>query len=208
MAITHNDRLQIKHQRPCVLWLTGFSGAGKTTVANLVEREILSLGYHTCLLDGDNLRKGLCKDLGFSTEARIESIRRIGEVAKLFVDTGFIVIAATISPFQQMRSDIRARFAAGEFIEVFIDAPLAVCEQRDPKGLYRKARAGDISLFTGVNSAYDIPINSELHVHTDQHSPEDCANQVLSYLCEHGYLQDPMKCSTPTKSLPTKMAIL
>lgn len=186
--LTRIERSKIKQQRPCVLWLTGFSGAGKSTLANLVERELFSLGCHTYLLDGDNLRKGLCKGLGFSISERNENIRRIGEAAKLFTEAGLIVLTATISPFQQMRNDIRALFAPGEFIEIFIDAPLSVCESRDVKGLYRKARAGEISLFTGIDSVYEPPQQPEIHLKTDQQSPDICAHIIIDYLRKHNYL--------------------
>ncbi len=187
--IPDKEHLHIKQQRPCALWLTGFSGAGKSTLAYLVQRELISLGYRTHLLDGDIVRRGLCKDLGFSAADRNENIRRIGEVAKLFTDAGLIVLIATISPYQQMRNDTRALFSPGEFIEIFIDAPLTVCEQRDPKGLYRKARAGEISQFTGIDSTYDPPPAPELHLHTDQDSAEICAASIMDYLYQRGYLQ-------------------
>lgn len=174
--------------RPCTLWFTGLSGAGKSTTATQLQAALTQLGCKNYLLDGDLLRQGLCKDLGFSEADRNENIRRVGEVAKLMVDAGLIVISATISPYEKMRHAIRTRFAAGDFIEVFIDAPLAVCEARDPKGLYRKARAGELKQFTGVDSVYDIPANPELHLHTDQQSPQDCAQQIVAYLYNRGYL--------------------
>jgi len=182
------DNVSPANCRPCALWLTGLSGAGKSTTAHQLQHALAELGLKSYLLDGDLLRQGLCKDLGFSEADRNENIRRIGEVAKLMVDAGLMVVTATISPFQSMRRDIRSRFAEGDFIEVFIDAPLAVCEARDPKGLYRKARAGEIEHFTGVGSAYDIPTHPELHIHTDQQSPQDCAQQIMNYLIDHGYL--------------------
>lgn len=187
-TLTRTQRSQIKQQRPCVLWLTGFSGAGKSTLADLVEQKLFALGYHTYLLDGDSVRAGLCKDLGFSIDARNENIRRIGAAAKLFTEAGLIVLTATISPFKKMRSDIRALFSQGEFIEIFIDAPLSVCEARDVKGLYRKARAGEISLFTGIDSAYEPPQQPEIHLRTDQQSPEKCAAMIIDYLRTHDYL--------------------
>jgi adenylylsulfate kinase len=171
--------------RPCALWFTGLSGAGKSTTAALLQTKLTALGCKTFLLDGDLLRKGLCKDLGFTEADRNENIRRIGEVARLMVDAGLVVISATISPFQQMRSDLRARFAPGDFIEIFIDAPLSVCEARDVKGLYRKARAGQITHFTGVDSVYDIPENPEIHLPTDQGSPEESVQKVMDYLLNH-----------------------
>jgi adenylylsulfate kinase len=174
--------------RPCALWFTGLSGAGKSTTAALLQTKLNALGCKTFLLDGDLLRRDLCKDLGFSEADRNENIRRIGEVATLKVAEGLIVICATISPYQKMREQLRARFATGEFIEVFIDAPLAVCELRDAKGLYRKARAGEISSFTGIDSVYDAPENSELHLRTDQQSPDACVQQIFNYLKAEGYL--------------------
>lgn len=187
-ALSQHERSQIKQQRPCVLWFTGLSGAGKSTLATLVERELFALGCHTYLLDGDVVRKGLSGDLGFSSTDRNENIRRIGAVAKLFTDAGLIVLTATISPFHDMRSTVRQTFATDEFIEVFIDAPLAVCEERDPKGLYRQARAGKIAEFTGIDSAYEPPVAPEIHVRTDQTSAQACTTIIIQYLREHGYL--------------------
>ena len=171
--------------RPCAIWLTGLSGSGKSTTANNLQQALSNLGVATYLLDGDLLRDGLCKDLGFSAEDRNENIRRIGEVARLMVDAGLIVISATISPFTQMRDSVRARFGPGQFIEVFVDAPLAECEARDPKGLYRRARAGEIANFTGIGSAYESPLTPEVHLHTHQQSPEQCVEAILAYLRQH-----------------------
>lgn len=172
----------------CVLWLTGLSGSGKSSVAAQLQRELQQLHCHTYLLDGDFLRQGLCNDLGFSVEDRIENIRRVGEVAKLMMEAGFMVICATISPFQAMRDTVRARFAPDKFVEIFVDAPLAICEERDPKGLYVKARSGEIREFTGIDSAYDTPQNPEIHLLTDQQSLQECVMQVLNYLVEKNYL--------------------
>lgn len=177
--------------RPCVLWFTGLSGAGKSTTANALQLQLTELDCRTYLLDGDQVREGLCKDLGFTESDRIENLRRIGEVARLMVDAGLLVICATISPFEQTRRDLRARFNPGDFIEVFIDASLAVCEARDPKGLYRKARAGKITQFTGIDSAYDRPTTAEIHVRTDELTTRDCVDQILSFLLNHGYLPSP-----------------
>jgi adenylylsulfate kinase len=174
--------------RPCVLWFTGLSGAGKSTTAEALQPVLEELGCRTYLLDGDVLRQGLCKDLGFSEADRSENLRRVGEVARLMVDAGLLVICATISPFEKTRRDLRARFQAGDFIEVFIDAPLATCEARDPKGLYRKAREGKITQFTGIDSAYDRPMNAELHLQTDQISIEQGVEQILSFLKNNRYL--------------------
>ncbi|PWI34546.1 adenylyl-sulfate kinase [Vibrio albus] len=187
-TVTHADRVQLKQQKPVVLWFTGLSGSGKSTIANAVESKLLSLGKHSYLLDGDNVRHGLNKDLGFSDEDRVENIRRIGEVAKLFVDSGAIVLTAFISPFISDRQQARALVEKGEFLEVFIDTPLAICEQRDPKGLYKKARAGEIKHFTGIDSAYEAPEQPEIHVHTDNLSVDECAEFVVARLEAMGYL--------------------
>ncbi|ACE86283.1 adenylyl-sulfate kinase [Cellvibrio japonicus] len=172
----------------CVLWFTGLSGAGKSTTALAVQQ---ALHAHRCanyLLDGDQLRQGLCRDLGFSAEAREENIRRIGEVAALMVDAGLITLVAAISPFQQMREQVRKRFAPGKFVEIFIDAPLAVCEARDPKGLYRRARAGEIRDFTGIDSRYEAPLAPELHIKTNQLAPQQAVEQIIHYLHQQHYL--------------------
>ena len=179
---------QVHPHRPCVLWFTGLSGAGKSTTAIAVQDELLARNLPHYLLDGDVLRTGLCKDLGFSAEDRAENIRRVGEVAKLLVDAGLITIVATISPSASMRDSIRAHFPQGNFIEVFIDAPLAVCEARDPKGLYRKARAGEIKQFTGIDSAYDTPTEPEIHLRTHEQSPAQCLATIVDYLVTHHYL--------------------
>lgn len=188
-TVTHQDRVQQKQQKPVILWFTGLSGSGKSTVANAVESKLLSLNKHSYLLDGDNVRHGLNKDLGFSDTDRVENIRRIGEVAKLFVDAGSIVLTAFISPFIADRQQVRNLVDDDQFLEVFIDTPLEVCEQRDPKGLYKKARAGEIRQFTGIGSEYQAPINAEIHVETTNKSIEECAEQVVMQLVHRGYLQ-------------------
>jgi bifunctional enzyme CysN/CysC len=175
-------RATAKGQRPACVWFTGLSGAGKSTIANLVERRLAALGYHTYLLDGDNLRHGLNVDLGFTDEARVENVRRVAEVAGLMVDAGLIVLVCVISPFQGERQFARSRFAAGEFVEVFVDTALAECEQRDPKGLYAKARAGEISNFTGIDSPYELPASPELHLRTHGLRAEQLAEQVIERL--------------------------
>ena len=175
--------------RPCVLWFTGLSGAGKSTTANTLQQKLIEFGCNTYLLDGDKLREGLCRDLGFSEADRSENLRRIGEVAHLMVDAGLLVICATISPFEQTRRDLRARFNSGDFIEVFIDASLSVCEARDPKGLYRKAREGKITQFTGIDSTYDRPTSAEIHVRTDQLTTDECVEKIMTYLLDNHYLQ-------------------
>lgn len=186
--ISKEQRASLKKQTPCLLWYTGLSGSGKSTVANAVDALLFKLGCHSYLLDGDNVRHGLNGDLGFTDEARIENIRRISEVSKLFLDAGLIVSTAFISPFTQDRASARAKLAQGEFIEVYIDTPISVCEQRDPKGLYKKARSGEIKDFTGIDSAYDIPSSPEIHVKTDQQSIQECAEQIVNYLVQQGFI--------------------
>jgi bifunctional enzyme CysN/CysC len=175
-------RAALKGQRPCVVWLTGLSGAGKSTIANLVEKKLHAMGRHTYLLDGDNVRYGLNKDLGFTAADRVENIRRIAEVAKLMVDAGLIVLTAFISPFRAERRMARDLMQEGEFIEVYVDAPLAIAEGRDPKGLYKKARRGEIKNFTGIDSPYEPPEAPESRVDTTTLTPEGAADQVLAIL--------------------------
>ena len=166
----------------CVIWLTGLSASGKSTVATELERELFSQGKHAYVLDGDNLRHGLCSDLGFSPEDRKENIRRIGEVAKLFADAGTICITAFISPYRSDRELARRIAPPGKFVEIYVNAPLAVCEKRDPKGLYAKARTGEIKEFTGVSAPYEPPLKPELELRTDQMSVTDCVNAILKRL--------------------------
>lgn len=187
--VSKEDRSNIKEQRSCVLWFTGLSGSGKSTIANAVEAKLLELEKHTYLLDGDNIRMGLNKGLSFSETDRVENIRRIGEVSKLFVDAGVIVLTAFISPFVKDREQVRNLLNVGEFLEVFIDTPLEVCESRDPKGLYQKARTGEIPNFTGISSPYEAPANPEIWLKTNDLSVEEAASKVLAYLKENGYLQ-------------------
>jgi bifunctional enzyme CysN/CysC len=175
-------RARIKGQTPRVLWFTGLSGAGKSTIANLVDKRLHALGYHTFILDGDNVRHGLNRDLGFTDADRVENIRRVVEVARLMTDAGLIVLVSFISPFRAERQMARERFAPGEFIEVFVDVPLAVAEARDVKGLYAKARAGQIPNFTGIDSPYEAPQAAELHLHAAEQSPESMVAQVLAQL--------------------------
>ena len=182
-------RSRLSGQNPCILWLTGLSGAGKSTIANLVERRLHSRGHHTYLLDGDNVRHGLNKDLGFTDADRVENVRRVGEVAKLMVDAGLIVIASFISPFESERSSVRALVDEGEFLEIFVDAPLSVAEGRDPKGLYKKARRGELKNFTGVDSPYERPEQPELHLDTDLLEPEEAAEQVIAAMERAGIFQ-------------------
>jgi bifunctional enzyme CysN/CysC len=178
----------MKGQKPAVLWFTGLSGSGKSTIANLVEKSLAAEGKHTYLLDGDNVRHGLNKDLGFTDADRVENIRRVGEVAKLFVDSGLIVLTAFISPFRSERRMARDMVGASEFVEVFIDTPIEVCMQRDPKGLYEKARAGTIKNFTGIDSPYEPPEWPELNIKTVAAAAEAHAQAIVAYLRSHGYL--------------------
>jgi bifunctional enzyme CysN/CysC len=182
-------RSAMKGQKPCVMWFTGLSGAGKSTIANLVDKKLHSLGRHTYLLDGDNVRHGLNKNLGFTDADRVENIRRIAEVAKLMVDAGLIVSTAFISPFRAERGMARGLLAEGEFIEVFVDTPINVAEERDPKGLYKKARRGDLKNFTGIDSPYEFPENPEIWLDTTTTTPEAAADTIVNYLREHGILE-------------------
>lgn len=165
-SITKEDRSLRFCQKPALIWFTGLSGAGKSTIANALEKKLFSMGFNTYTLDGDNVRHGLCSDLGFSDEDRNENIRRVGEVAKLMIDAGFIVLASFISPFSRDRSIVRSLLDEGEFIEVYVNTPLSVCEERDPKGLYKKARSGEIKNFTGIDSIYESPQTPELEINT------------------------------------------
>ena len=186
--VSKTQRAELKKQKACLLWYTGLSGSGKSTIANAVDALLFQRECHSYLLDGDNVRHGLNGDLGFSDEDRIENIRRISEVAQLFVDAGLIVSTAFISPFAADREIAAKKLGAGEFIEVFIDTPIAICEQRDPKGLYKKARAGEIKDFTGIDSPYEAPENPAIHIDTSDKSIEQCAQQVVDYLIEHGFI--------------------
>ncbi len=188
--VTKKERSSIKQQKSCILWFTGLSGSGKSTIANAVEVKLNELKKHTYLLDGDNIRMGLNKGLTFSNEDRVENIRRIGEVAKLFVDAGTILLTAFISPFQKERDAVRELVDEDEFIEVFIDTPLEVCESRDPKGLYKKARTGEIPNFTGISSPYEAPKKPEIHIINDKISVEDVTQHIIDYLEEKGYVHD------------------
>jgi bifunctional enzyme CysN/CysC len=182
--IDKDARARQNGHRPCVLWMTGLSGSGKSTIANIVERELHALGARTYLLDGDNVRHGLNKDLGFTAADRVENIRRVGEVARLMVDAGLIVITAFISPFRSERRLARSMFEDREFVEIFVDTPLAIIEKRDPKGLYRKARRGELKNFTGIDSPYEIPETPELHIRTDSTTAEAAAARIVDYLRE------------------------
>jgi adenylylsulfate kinase len=186
-GVSPEERAHLKGHQPALLWFTGLSGSGKSTLANAVARALHARGVHTYVLDGDNVRHGLNKDLTFSAEDRVENIRRIGEVAKLFVDAGLVVMTAFISPYRDDRA--RARQIVGErFIEVHVDADVATCEARDPKGLYKKARAGEIGDFTGISAPYEAPEYPELRIDTSAKPLEECVAEVLQYLISRGVL--------------------
>ena len=185
-TVTAEDREKLLNQKGCVIWFTGLSGSGKSTLANAVEQVLHQQRHHTYVLDGDNVRHGLNKNLGFSPEDREENIRRIGEVAKLFADAGTIVMTAFISPYCADRDQARALIAEDRFVEVFVDCPLDVCEERDTKGLYKKARAGEIKEFTGISAPYEPPLNPEVIVNTAALSIEECALAVIKALVKAG----------------------
>lgn len=187
--ITKERRFSLLKQKPCVIWFTGLSGSGKSTIANAVEVELFKREIKTYLLDGDNVRHGLNKDLGFSEIDRIENIRRIGEVSKLFVDSGLIVLTAFISPFKSDRQIAKSLVKYDEFIEVFVDSPLDICEGRDPKGLYKKAREGAIKNFTGISSPYESPEEPQIHIKTDKYSVSECTDIIINYLIKYGYIK-------------------
>jgi bifunctional enzyme CysN/CysC len=188
LDVNKRARATLSHQQPCILWFTGLSGAGKSTIANLVERQLHADGRQTYLLDGDNVRHGLNKDLGFSDADRVENIRRVAEVARLMLDAGLIVLVSFISPFRAERRMARGLVEAGEFIEVFVDVPLAEAERRDAKGLYRKARRGELKNFTGIDSPYEAPDHPEVRLDTLHLSPEESAQAVIGYLRSHGII--------------------
>lgn len=179
--VRREDREKLLHQRPVILWFTGLSGSGKSTLADRVEQELHQQGFKTYLLDGDNIRHGLNNNIDFTDEGRRENIRRIGEVAKLFLDAGIIVLTAFISPFREDRDKVRQLVNEGEFIEIHVDCPLEVCEQRDVKGLYAKARKGEIPNFTGISSPFETPLQAEITVHTDTEALDACVNKILDY---------------------------
>jgi adenylylsulfate kinase len=183
-SVDRNARSQQRGHRSAILWFTGLSGAGKSTLANAVNTALFERGLSVYVLDGDNVRHGLCKDLGFSDSDREENIRRIGEVAKLFLDAGVIVLTAFVSPFRADRDKARGLVIAGDFIEIHCAADLSVCEERDTKGLYAKARAGEIKEFTGISSPYEAPEHPELSINTGDVSLESCVDQVIHYLVD------------------------
>ncbi|PAR37334.1 adenylyl-sulfate kinase [Vibrio metoecus] len=188
-AVDKEQRAALKQQRPAVLWFTGLSGAGKSTVAGALENRLVELGYHTYLLDGDNVRHGLCSDLGFSEQDRRENIRRIGELAKLMADAGLIVLTAFISPHRAERQMVRDLLPTGEFIEVYVNTSLDVCEARDTKGLYKKARAGEIRQFTGIDSVYEAPVNPDIDLPAGEKSVDELVVQCLQALAERNIIQ-------------------
>ncbi|MBL0258793.1 MAG: adenylyl-sulfate kinase [Bacteroidetes bacterium] len=180
--ITKTERAKLLRQKPVIIWFTGLSGSGKSTLAGMLEEALYADGYKTYLLDGDNVRFGLNKDLGFSEADRKENIRRVAEVAKLMMDAGLIVITAFISPYREDRDLVRKMVQPGEFVEVFVNTPLDVCEQRDPKGLYKKVRAGELQQFTGIDSPYEEPLQPELNIQTMNQTPVESVKQILEYL--------------------------
>jgi adenylylsulfate kinase len=187
-AVTREDRHRITGNRGGTVWFTGLSGSGKSTIAVETEKRLWDRGIHAFVLDGDNVRHGLNKDLGFSPEDRTENIRRIGEVSKLFTHGGIVALTAFISPYREDRDQVRALMDPGDFVEVFVDCALEVCEQRDPKGLYKKARAGQIPEFTGISAPYEAPEKPELVLHSDTQSEDECVNAVLDYLMSSGII--------------------
>ncbi len=182
MKISKEVRAKANNQKPCVLWFTGFSGSGKSTIADRLEQKLHAIGKRTYLLDGDNVRHGLNKDLGFTDQDRVENIRRVAEVAKLMVDAGLVVVTSFISPFRYERQMARSLMEDGEFIEVFTDTPLEICEQRDPKGLYKKARAGELKNFTGIDSEYEAPRNAEIVLTSGDTDADTLADEIIAYL--------------------------
>ncbi|HVV66261.1 MAG TPA: sulfate adenylyltransferase subunit CysN [Rhizomicrobium sp.] len=188
LDVNKSARAGLKRQKSAVLWFTGLSGSGKSTIANLVEKALFADGRHTYILDGDNVRHGLNRDLGFTDADRVENIRRVGEAAKLFVDAGLIVLVSFISPFRGERRMARELLGEGEFIEIFVDTPIEICMQRDPKGLYEKAKAGEIANFTGISSPYEIPETAEITVKTEGRGPDDCAAEIVAYLRRQGFV--------------------
>ena len=185
-AVTREDREQLNGHKGCTVWLTGLSGSGKSTIAVDLEKRLCERGVRTYILDGDNIRHGLNKNLGFSPEDRTENIRRIGEVAKLFTDAGLVAITAFISPYRADRDQVRALMKPGDFVEIHVDCPVEVCEQRDVKGLYQKARAGKIPEFTGISAPYEAPLEPELTIRTGAQSVEESVRQVMAYLETRG----------------------
>jgi adenylylsulfate kinase len=190
-AVTRDDRQKVNGHRGCIVWLTGLSGSGKSTIAVDLEKRLWERGVRAYILDGDNIRHGLNKNLGFSPADRTENIRRIGEVAKLFTDAGLVTLTAFISPYRADRDQVRALVPAGDFVEVQVICPVEVCEQRDVKGLYKKARAGEIKEFTGISAPYEAPLEPELAIDTSAQSVDASARQILQYLERKGIVPAP-----------------
>lgn len=188
--VEKTSRQKLHGHQSFIIWFTGLSGSGKSTIANALERHLHEKGNSTYLLDGDNIRHGLNKDLAFTKEDRMENIRRIGEVAKLFIDSGTIVLAAFVSPYREDRELVRNLVGSGEFIEVYIDCTIETCEKRDPKGLYKKARAGEINHFTGISDPYEIPDDPEIIVKSDQLTVKSCVELIYNYLIDNGYINN------------------
>ena len=185
LLIGKAERAGLKQQKPAILWFTGLSGSGKSTVANIVEQTLNLTSHHTMLLDGDNVRHGLNRDLGFTEVDRVENIRRVGEVARLMVEGGLIVLCSFISPYRADRQMVRQLVQDGEFVEIFVDTPVEDCMKRDPKGLYAKAKAGQLKNFTGVDAPYEAPEQPEIHLQTVGKTPAQLAKEILDYLLEH-----------------------
>jgi bifunctional enzyme CysN/CysC len=186
--VSKSERAALKNQRPAILWFTGLSGAGKSTIANLVEQRLHAGGHHTMLLDGDNVRHGLNRDLGFTEADRVENIRRAGEVAKLMTEAGLVVLCSFISPYRAEREMVRSLMPPGDFIEVFVDTPIDECMRRDPKGLYAKAKAGAIKNFTGFDAPYEAPLSPDMQLHTLDHGAEQLAERVVAELAARGII--------------------
>ena len=187
-VITRGDRERLHKHKSVVLWFTGLSGSGKSTLAHAIEERLYKNGISTYVLDGDNVRHGLCSDLSFTDSDRVENIRRIGELAKLLTDAGIITLTAFISPFKIDRDEARKRMPHGDFLEIYCQCPIEICEQRDVKGLYKKARAGEIPFFTGIDSPYEAPVGPELVINTNDVSLEDSVQEVLNLLMRHGVI--------------------
>ncbi len=187
-SVTIDDRWKSNGYKSCVLWFTGLSASGKSTVAHALDKYFHRSGIHSYVLDGDNVRHGLNKDLGLSPEDRKENIRRIGEVSRLFVDSGLLVLAAFIAPYKEDRKQLRSLLGNGQFIEIFVKCSISECEKRDPKGLYKKARTGEIKQFTGLSAPYEDPEHPEIILETDKYSVKECVDQILNYLAENGYV--------------------
>jgi adenylylsulfate kinase len=188
-TVTRARREQLNGHRGAIIWFTGLSGAGKSTLAHAVEENLHQMDCRTFVLDGDNVRHGLCGDLGFSAKDREENIRRVGEVAKLFMEAGVIVLTAFISPYRADREHVRGMVEHGDFMEIFCDSPVEVCESRDVKGLYKKARSGQIADFTGISSPYEAPFNPELSVNTGELTQDECVQQILNEMIFRGFIQ-------------------